>query len=173
GFKLFGGGYEHDAINALGRAIENVRINLPRMLDHEFAYGFFGQKFFFGGTHALTILAIASSLILLRHNPLWTLVVLLTVAVTLVMAPVARYYVMIVPLLMLAWMLMFIAIAQRVPAKWVEVVLVIGIAFLVGTNFSRCCKVIGEQRGWKQRGGEGSPKWSYIIEMGDLVKQLI
>ena len=82
GFKLFGGGYEHDAISALGRVMDNVRVNLPRMLAKEFAYGFFGQKFFVGGTEVISVLAIASSLLLLRHNPLWTLIILLTVAVT-------------------------------------------------------------------------------------------
>src|SRR5205823_12049942 len=103
GFHPLAGGYEHDAIAAARDARDKVYENLPRMLDAELAYSFFGQKWIPGMTQVMNVLAVLASLLLWRTNPLWTLLILLTVAVTLVMGPVPRYYVMVLPLLMLSW----------------------------------------------------------------------
>jgi hypothetical protein len=173
GFSPLGGGYENDAIKALrGRSDKTLSENVISLVTSEFSYGFFGQKWFPGMTQAMTIIAIAASLLLLRTNPLWTLLILLTVVVTLLMTVVPRYYVMILPLLVIAWLLLFVNLATRVPHRWMEVVLLIGIAMFVLPNIARCFKVIGEQRNWGQRRDE-LPKWKDVMEMSEQVNKLV
>src|SRR5205823_4688642 len=163
GFHPLAGGYEHDALSAARGATDNVVKNLPLMIHSELAYSFFGQKWIPGMTELMNLIAIAASLVLWRRNPLWTLLILLTVAVTLVMGPVPRYYVMVVPLMMLSWFVLTIEIARRVPHRWLEVVILAGILLVTITNATRCCKVIGEQRHWNNQ--EEGPKWGAVLAM--------
>src|SRR5213075_1719001 len=96
-------------------------------LGDELAYGFFGQKWISYSTHLIDALVILASLLLWKKNPLWTLLILFTVIV----GPVPRYYAMVVPLMALAWVVLSIEIATRVPHRWLEVALLAGIAALV------------------------------------------
>ncbi|HYO11431.1 MAG TPA: hypothetical protein VER17_20875 [Tepidisphaeraceae bacterium] len=172
GFNPLQGGYERDAMAALQRVSLTLGQTLPKMLRSEFAYGFFGQQWVPGVTQLMSLVAIFASLLLFRRNPLWTLLVLMTVAVTLLMAPIPRYYVMVLPLLMLAWVLLSSEVALRVPHRWLEVALLAGICAVCVPNFVRCCKVIGEQRGWNRSAGD-APKWQYVVEMSRAVKELV
>jgi hypothetical protein len=54
------------------------------MLGAEMRYGFFGQKWVWYSTHLMDAIAILASLLLWKKNPLWTLLILLSVAVTLI-----------------------------------------------------------------------------------------
>src|SRR5207244_10472171 len=133
-FLPLAAGYEHDALAAARGALGNIYRTLPDMLTSELAYAFFGQKWIPGMTEVMNVIAILASLVLWRRNPLWTLLVLLTVAVTMVMGPVPRYYVMVLPLMMLSWFVLTSTIAQRVPHRWLEVVLLAGLLLVLITN---------------------------------------
>lgn len=172
GFNPIGGGYERDAIASLRNVAVNVQKTLPEMINSELAYSFFGQKWLPGMTQLMNVVAILAPLLLIRRNWLWPLLVYITVAVTLVMTAVPRYYVMVLPIMMLSWILLTVVVAQNVPPKWVELTLVLGIAAVVAPNFARCCKVIGEQHGWNRRAEEG-PKWKYVLEMSEAVRTLV
>jgi hypothetical protein len=171
GFHPLAGGYEQDAITAIGDIATKLPDHLLKMLGAELAYGFFGQKWVWITTHLMDALAIAASLLLWRRNPLWTLLILLTVAVTLVMGPVPRYYVMVLPLMMLSWVVLSIEIARRVPHRWLEVALLTGFAAVVIPNAVRCGKVIGEQRHWNNQ--DEGPRWSYVKAMSEHVQELV
>ena len=110
GFKPLSGGYEQDAINSLRQAAQNIRKNLPELTGTEMNFSFFGQKWWPDGfvvrghyipgmTDIMSVLVILSALLLWRVNPLWTLLIFLTIAVTLVMTVAPRYYIMVLPLL--------------------------------------------------------------------------
>jgi hypothetical protein len=167
-----GGGYEEEFIASSRRFITNFQEALPKMLSSAMAYAFFGQKWVPGVTELMNVIAMAAALLLVRRNPLWTLLILLTVAVTLVTISVPRYYVMVLPLMMLSWILLTCEIARRVPHRWLEVALVAGICAVVLPNFARCCKVIGEQRGWNRSADEGA-KWKDVLDMGQKVGELV
>jgi hypothetical protein len=170
-FSPFRGGYERDAADSIRNAGVKVAHNLPQMLREELAYGFFGQKWFPGGTQIINLALIGSSLLLLRRNPMWTLLILGTVAVTLLMRPVPRYYVMVAPLMALSWLLLIVAIARRVPAKHFELIVLLGLLMVVIPNVARNCKVIAEQRK-HQRSVHGT-KWGAVADMSRRIAELV
>ncbi|MEA2710869.1 MAG: hypothetical protein QOF78_3470 [Phycisphaerales bacterium] len=171
GFNPLAGGYERDARASIADAGTRVRTNVPRMLSAELAYGFFGQKWIPGATEVINVAVILSSLLLLRRNPLWTLIILLTVAVTLLMTPVPRYYVMVLPLLALSWLMLVIEIARRVPPKHRELAILIGLIMLAAPNVARCIKVVSEQRTHERM--VYGPKWKDVAEMSRRVSEIV
>jgi hypothetical protein len=88
------------------------------------------------------------------------------------MTTVPRYYTMIMPLMVLAWMLLAAEIAWRVPAKWADLVLLTAVALVFVPSVSRVCKVIGEQRHLNReaRVDEG-PKWKHVLDMAEVVRK--
>jgi hypothetical protein len=173
GFNPLGGGYERDAIHAIERVNASLGSHLSEMLSSEFSYGFFGQKWGPVLTELLCLIAILSSLLLLRVNPLWTLLVFLTVCTTLVMTPVPRYYVMVAPLLALGWILLAVEIARRVREDRADWVLALALALVFVPSMTRVIKVIGEQRQLNRQAHEDGPKWRNVLEMGALVRQTV
>jgi hypothetical protein len=173
GFKPLGGGYEYDASVALGKAAENISKNIWKVVSIEIAHGFFGQRWLPGMTQVMNLIAIGASLLLLKKNPMWTLLILFTVVVMMLMTPVPRYLVMVIPLLMLAWVLLIIEIAKRVPPQHASAVIFVGLAAVIVPNLIRCGKVIGQQRGWQSAPSGGLAQWQCIIDMGYVVKQLV
>jgi hypothetical protein len=173
GIKLFSGGYERDVIAALGKATQTVFNNLSELIRTEMVYSFFGNKWFPGMTEIMVLAVILAALLLWRINPLWPLLVYVLIAVTLVMTVVPRYYIMVLPLTMLGWFLLVMAIAQRVPPRWRELVLLLGIVAVAVPNFARDIKVIGEQRAWNRRSREEPAKWQYVLDMGEEVRQFV
>jgi hypothetical protein len=171
GFNPLAGGYERDARASIRDAGARLAQNIPQMLRYEMAYGVFGQIWVRGVTEAINVILILSSLLLLRRNPLWTLIILLTVAVTLLMTPVPRYYVMVFPLMALSWLLLAFEIARRVPPKHLELVILISIIMLIAPNLARCFKVIAEQR--KHTRVVNGPKWKDVAEMSRRIGELV
>jgi len=66
--------------------------------------------------------------------------------VTVLLSSVPRYYLMILPPLLLGWLYATVWLSQRVPKKWVEAVLVGGLAIVLLNNLSRSIGFIVEQR---------------------------
>jgi hypothetical protein len=170
-FSPFRGGYERDAADSIRNAGFKIAHNVPRMLSDEINYGFFGQKWFPGATQVINVALIASSLLLLKRNPLWTLLILGTVAVTVVMTPVPRYYVMIAPLLALSWLLLFVELARRVPRKHFELGVLVGLIMVIAPNVARNFKVITEQR--KHQRSVRGEKWQEVAKMSRLITGLV
>jgi hypothetical protein len=171
GFRPFAGGYERDARVAVEQVEANLATNTANLLGGELSYAFFGQKWAPGLTQVVSVLLIASSLLLFRINPLWMLLVLLTVAVTLVMKPVPRYFVMILPLLALGWLLLLTEIGRRLGPKGFVAVMLLGIGITDGMNVARSVKVIAEQR-TGERLVDG-PKWKSISDISRKIREVV
>jgi hypothetical protein len=171
GFNPLAGGYERDARASLANVKTKLVENVPAMLGDGLAYGFFGQKWAPGLTQLINVAVICSSLLLLRRYPLWTLLILGTIGVTIVMTPVPRYYVMVLPLLAISWLLLVITIAHRVPPKHFELAILIGLLMMILPNVARGFKVISEQR-TGARAVDG-PKWRDVAEMSRHVRNVI
>jgi hypothetical protein len=171
GFSPLAGGYERDARAAIANAGTKVVENVPQMLGDGLAYGFFGQKWAPGLTQLMNLAAIASSLLLLRRYPLWALLILLTIGVTVVMTPVPRYYVMVLPLMALSWLLLVGEVARRVPPKRLELAILVGLLLMIAPNVARTFKVIKEQRGGERL--VSGPKWRDVAEMSRRVREIV
>ena len=171
GFNPLGGGYERDAIHSLQRAGATIAKQLPELLSAELSHSFFGEQWGPGLTQAMSLIVLAASLLLWRTNPLWPLLIFLTVMATLMMTTVPRYYTMVLPLLALAWMLLAIEIARRVPVRLADTVLLAAVTLVFVPSVARCVKLIGEQHHLNRDAREGEdPKWKYVTDMGEVVR---
>ena len=175
GFNPLGGGYERDAVNALDseHLIAGITRHAVEMIRREFAFAFFGQLWFPPLTEILTVVAIGASLLLWRINPLWTILVLATIATTIVMNAVPRYYIMVLPLLLIAWIMLWQRLARFVPPRWSDAVLLAGLLGVACMGFARCCKVIGEQHHLNRSEEDEGPKWKAVLEMGDVIRERV
>src|SRR5437870_5411469 len=77
------------------------------------------------------------SLVIIRRNPIWGLLILLTVGVTLMLSTAPRYYVMIVPFVLLSSLVALSSVTQRMPGGWGDLVLLAWMGMVVGTNIAR------------------------------------
>src|SRR5207249_924365 len=140
GINPLAGGYEQDALNAVES--EDFRASVfgkvKDVVSKELSFSFFGQQWFRGVTELISLALLASSALLWRKNPLWTMLILMTVATTVVMTVVPRYYVMVLPLLLLSWLLLLQQVIRLVPDRWRDVVLAAGLLMVVGPNLVRC-----------------------------------
>jgi hypothetical protein len=172
GFNPLGGGYEKDALNAFESehfipAIVKQSVGLVRK---EFAYSFFGQQWVPGVTELFTLTTFAASLLLWRKNPLWTILIAATLGATVMMTTVPRYYVMVLPLTVLSWLMLFQQLGRLLPPKHRELALLAGLLMLAIPNFVRCCKVIGEQHHLDPGSRDEGTKWKDVRDMGELVR---
>jgi hypothetical protein len=87
------------------------------------------------------------------------------------MSSVPRYYLMLLPLLLLGWLLLAVRLAGWVPAKFSGIVLVAMLAGVTVPNLLRCGKVIAEQRGIQ--GDKDKAKWEHLVRMGELIKRRV
>src|SRR5207237_609591 len=83
-----------------------------------------------------------------------------------VMNAVPRYYIMVLPLLLIAWIMLWQRLAQLVPPRWSDAVLLAGLLGVACMGFARCCKVIGEQHHFNRSEEDEGPKWKAVLEMG-------
>jgi hypothetical protein len=81
-----------------------------------------------------------------RRHLAWALLAWLTFIATVIYAAEPRYYLMVMPILLMAWLMLLIAIARRLPPRWGEVVLGLGLLIVVANNLSRSINFVREQR---------------------------
>ncbi|WP_428936768.1 hypothetical protein [Fontivita pretiosa] len=139
------GGYEREALEMAPRAANSLWQRTYSALHDQLPAAMFGEQLApFSVAGSLILLASAG--FLLRRHALWALLVWLTFVVTVLLSSVPRYYLMILPPLLLGWLSATVWLSQRVPKKWAEAVLVGGLAIVVLNNLSRSIGFIVEQR---------------------------
>jgi hypothetical protein len=168
GFDPLGGAYEAHAVAMLAHAADNVPAATVKMLGMDLPGLYFGGRFVPGLTHVISLVLIGSSLLLWRRHKLWALLVPATVAVTLVLSTVPRYYLMVLPLMLLSWLLMLIVIARRVPPRWAGAVIFAGLSLVVLPNLVRCVRVVADQ--WVRNPG-GMTAWGEMVELAQVIKE--
>jgi hypothetical protein len=152
GFNPLGGGYERDLVATAQQLGHIVATELPQMIFKQLAPGFFGQRFGSVLTPIITLALIGSTWFLFRRGfALGGLIVLITLAVTVVTEAIPRYYLMIVPLLMLGYVLMSVEIARRLGPVWGERAFMAAVALLVIPNVASHISFVYEQH-WEDPG---------------------
>jgi hypothetical protein len=157
-FNPLSGGYEEEAFDALQAAAQHfdpdmrspslmarIKDNLPKLLDRHLSAAFTGQPLPRVAAIVIAILLILTPAFYFRRRPLWALLVPLMIAVTLVLSTEPRYYVMIMPLLLLGWILMFHSVTSRIPGGWGDLILLSAICSIVGINISKIIPLVIEQ----------------------------
>ena len=102
---------------------------------------------------------------------MWALIILFTIAVTSILSTTPRYYVMVLPALLVGWTILLATIAARLPRVWGEVLLLVGFSFVTSLNISKLAPFVVEQRSVpfyeKYRSGKMVP----TLEIATVIKQ--
>jgi hypothetical protein len=174
GFNPLGGGYESHFVQRIGAAGSTLAANLPELIDRQLSSAFFNGRFGTGITQVISLALLGATYFLFRRGlVLWGLLIWCTVLVTLLVQVVPRYYLMVLPLMMLAYVLMWRALAQaegrRVGPWRGSGVFVAGVVLLVVPNVVRGSKFIYLQH-YKDPGGR--IEWARSIAAADLIKDV-
>jgi hypothetical protein len=135
GFHPLSGGYESEALDMIPQASTRFAAQLYHILHDQFPAGVFGQAMSPVGI-ASSIIVMLSTLLLLRRHALWVLMAWGTLAATMIVSSEPRYYMMVLPTLLLGWLAMLCAIARRTSRLWGEIILVVGLAIVTLNNLS-------------------------------------
>ncbi len=145
-------GYEREARDWIHTGIHRLPTHLFDVLHDQLPAGMFGEQLALFSIRGVaytsilgSVLLMFSTLLLLRRHLLWVLMVWCTFGVTLFLSAEPRYYMMVLPVLMLGWLTMFCEVAKRLPPVWGEIVLIFGLALVTCNNLSRSVRFINEQ----------------------------
>ena len=169
GFNPLGGGYETQFLDKLTRVRATVGRNLPDFITRQFSEGFFSGRFGKVLTPLITIGLVGMTYALLRRGlVLWGLLILCTIGITMLVEVVPRYYLMIVPVMMVAYVLTWRAIGIRAGPRWGPAVFVGGVALLVIPNVVRIAKFVYEQH-WADPGRRIT--WQRSLVAAEMIKE--
>lgn len=146
GINPLAGGYEREAIEVIpSRLMHGLSTRLLRALRDQFPPAVFGEAMS-PLSIPVSIILLGSGLFLFRKHTLWALMIWVMFAITVVISSVPRYYMMVLPPLLLGWLYCCSWVARRLPARWGEAVLCLGLALVVVQNLTASLKFIVEQR---------------------------
>lgn len=196
GFHPLAGGYEREAIAMLrGIATRSNDIDALdakkgpgvrafEVLHDQFPAGFFGEQLSIlpvrihgkkvSWTSILgSLVVIGAAGLLIRRHMLWTMLAWGTVAVTVIVSAEPRYYVMVVPVLSLAWLTLLVAIAKRVGPRAGVAVLGVGMALVTLNNISASVAFVKEQRARNFLETYKNGKWLSTVRMAGIIQRSV
>ena len=157
------GGYERKLTARMAdfqnKVLDPLPHNVYAVLEQTLPEAFFGTQLGpdfipVGGGHRIGLSAISSLLLigsgiwLVRRNVMWGLLVLFTVVTMAALGSVPRYFIMILPLMLIGWGIHVSWLADRFKAFGAkEVVAFLGLGLVVIPNLVSCANLIREQRG--------------------------
>jgi hypothetical protein len=160
-------GYEGKLVGRFSDLQDRVIAQLPEnvhdLLEETLPESFFGTQFGpgfipVGGGRAIglstlfSLALIACGVMLVRYNLLWGLFVLVTIGTMAVLGSVPRYFIMILPLMLLGWGLHVAMLGDRFRRGGARaaqgVIVFLGLGVVVAPNLIACANLIREQRGF-------------------------
>lgn len=144
------GRYEQKALATLGeiwqlrlgeRAIDLFEESIPEIV--------YGIEISVGIDTVATIVILGSIILVVRAVPLWGLYVIVTVVMLFIFGPISRYFLMVLPLLLLGVLLLLYRVSLLVPQRRYlpELVMFLGTAATVAPNLVRVADLFMEQHG--------------------------
>jgi hypothetical protein len=138
------GGYEREALDLAPRFLHTAGKQILDILRNHFPPSVFGEHLA-PCSVAGSLVVLASVLMLWRRHAMWVLLVYGTFLVTLALSAEARYYMMVLPVMLLGWLTLFCWIARKLPRLWGEVVLVVALSLVTLNNLSASVSFFVEQ----------------------------
>jgi hypothetical protein len=154
--------------------VDELWVNVIRLFEDALPRAMFGYELGPGINTVACALAIGGVVGLLRRRPVWAMMALGLMMFTAFAGSVPRYFLMIQPILVVAWLYVFHRIAEIFPQKagWI---LGFGIALFFATNMVRSASVVWEQRGipfagqsFYERYDHG--QWNDVVAFSDVVR---
>jgi hypothetical protein len=168
-FNPFAGGYEREFLDVLPDAPHTIGERLYEALRHSLPAAFFGEQMAPFSILA-SLLVLASCALLFKRHALWAWMVFIAFAITLLASTEARYYIMVLPMMLLGWILMLLEIMKRLSPKWATIVLVIGLGIVTANNLSADVGFIREQRDTPFIEGYKRGRYVTLLRTCDLVR---
>ncbi len=119
-----------------------------RMLRHHIPYAMFGMELWHFGI-IVSVLVLAAAIATARHEPLWGLLVLMSAIMFAVFASVPRYFLMLMPLLLLGWGLRMNYLQKLIPRRFYlpELFVVASMGIVIVPSLGKSATIIMEQHG--------------------------
>jgi hypothetical protein len=153
--------------------LTTFKIEAPKIVQDTFPTGLLGQNLPWKLPVLLTIALVIGTIMLLWRQPLWALMILVTLAVTSILSTAPRYYLMVLPALLVAWVLLLCSVAVRLPTVWGEVLLIAGLGMVTVLNIAKTVPFVIEQRAMpfyeKYRDGKFVP----AMQMAQVIKEKV
>ncbi|CAN5637189.1 hypothetical protein BH09PLA1_BH09PLA1_17770 [soil metagenome] len=183
GFHPLSGGYEREAIDLLSED-SSWFPNLIHVLNKQLPAGFFGEQLSLGSIRVEgvkyspssivgSIILIGSIGLIARRHLLWAIFAWLMIATTVVYSDEPRYYLMILPILLLAWLTALMRIGQALPQQWGEMLLGAGLAVVTVNNMTASMHFVKEQRSTNFLETYRDGKWLPAIHMAKILQEKI
>lgn len=169
-----GGEYEAKLFRTLAnpeRIVQRASVNTPAFLTEHASDAFFGMSLGPGLDPVLAIIIFGGGVLLIRKQMMWGLLVLVTLLVTIFFAGTTpRYYLMVMPLLVLGWIQTLRVTANRVPRRWRSLTIGLGIALVVIPNVAMCVKLITRQQAEPFLETYRHGRWLPYIAMAEAIR---
>jgi hypothetical protein len=153
--------------------LTTIKIEAPKVVHDTFPEAFLGQNLPWRLPWLMSAALLAGTILLLVRQPLWALMILVTLAVTSILSTTPRYYVMVLPALLVAWVLVLCTVAVRLPTVWGEILLLAGLSLVTILNIAKITPFVLEQRAMpfyeKYRDG----KFVTAVEMAKLIGEKV
>jgi hypothetical protein len=194
GWHPLSGGYEAEMLEAIqdGKAPQmdsdasgeplrtRVGHEVTVLLTEHLPSSFLGQQLPTIPDVILSIVLIASSALVAHKQPLWAMFIVFSICVTVTLSTAPRYYVMIMPFLLLGAFLLLHRVGEWVGGGWCDVVFGIGLLLLLIFNIAKFVPFLFEQQrvpfyesglGYYDhyRGGKFVP----VMNLADLVRDKV
>lgn len=181
-WRIFEGGYEQEFFGVLSdpgaeydtRApglFARLERNIPKLIAHNFPEAFLGQEFPLGGNYFISAVLLIGSALLFRRHPLWALLVFLTIVITVMLSTTPRYYLMVMPFLLLVWLKYCDWLRFGSTGAWGNLVLAWGLIFVSGMNLAKIAPFIVEQRTMPFRENYKRGEYEPVIAMAAVVRE--
>jgi hypothetical protein len=175
--SLAGGRYEQKVISTL-KNLGGVkwRENLGKLSTERLPEFFFGLEMPMPWGPLVCTIVLAFGVLLVRKSPLWGLYILVTAAMVMVLGGAVRYYLMVLPLLLVGWANFAKWIAD-ISARWYssipyagDLVMLFWLGLATGPHLIRDSGFIFEQHGYAK---DHSYKGFYEVYRGGTARKLI
>jgi hypothetical protein len=172
GMEPFSATYERELHQVLPDSPQSIQRRLHEALRNELPAAFFGEQMAPLSIVASLVL-LGSCLLLFRRHTMWACMIFVAFAVTVLVSTTARYYIMVLPMMLLGWLLMLLAIVRRLPHRWGTVVLFLGLALVTCNNLTAAIGFIREQRSRPFLAHYKGGKYVQLLKMCDVVRQQV
>jgi hypothetical protein len=189
-FHPLSGGYESEVLETLSDSnssqadsdvhaeslVSRVKREATLLLTFHLPAAFLGQQLPPAAGAVLSVILIGSTFFIVRQQPVWTMFILFTLIVTSMLSTEPRYYVMVMPFLLLSWLRLMQWLKSLWWGGWGDLVILAGLGMVGGLNIAKIAPFVLEQHSVPLYAGNAAfydhyrqGKFAPVIHLADIV----
>jgi hypothetical protein len=173
GFQPLGGGYEQFAFSRLTNPHDYLEVGQGawKILIDYLPSAFLGQGVFPLNLPVSLILLVSAGFMIRRGLVLWGVLILATFLGTVFTSAMPRYYLMVMPLLMLGWLLTLVRASCWIPSRrGAQALLLAGLSLVTVSNLVAQVGFIFEQRSIPFHDAYKNGKYKPTLRLAELIR---